>query len=409
MEINSELIRKRAEVALEIAKDLLVDDDDNDDDGGDIDEEEYCCGDNDELEEESKETDRDSGMKTNAKDEKTENYKHKGSRAKKGWLNTVAGVIMRPFGSKLKWNINFNLDVQASNKNSQTKGNSKRNAGASSSTVSQQPTSADATVIKNLKAENRRLGKLADTFLNECIQLKTKASELVEAKEQLLSSRLERERFEKEISELKRCRESLMAEHAAESERHHVTVAQLEKKVQDTCAQLADMTKKCDELCRVGQGKDKELDTLTKQSEAIAQELQQTTEKYQIRFDNLTENLSKMEIEKVEITKRNALIVAEISHNLEQMERGKKEAESKIVAMNNKLGELQNEKYETQNDLEMCRAQMREMQRVVAVLESTQSVTTTSENNKNGLYTCPLCSEQFESLATMQLHAEDCG
>ncbi|XP_052871245.1 uncharacterized protein LOC128276827 [Anopheles cruzii] len=116
-----------------------------------------------------------------------------------------------------------------------------------------------------------------------------------------------------------------------------------------------------------------------------------------------------MENEKMEITERNALIVAEISQNLEQMERSKKEAESKIVAMNNKLSELQNEKYETQNDLEVCRAKMREMQRVIAVLESTQSVTTTKEKNNNGLYTCPLCSEQFESLASMQLHAEDCG
>ncbi|XP_052870217.1 centrosomal protein of 89 kDa-like [Anopheles cruzii] len=312
METNSELIRKRAEVALEITKDLLVDDDD-DDDGGDIDEEEDCCGDYDELEEESRETDRDSdsGTTSNAQDAKTEKHKRKGSREKKGWLNTVAGVIMRPLGSKLKWNINFNLDVQASNKTGQAKGNSKRNADAPSSSNSQQPTSADAVAIKNLKAENRRLGKLADTILNECIQLKEKASELVEANEQLRSSRVECERLEKEISKLKGCRESLMAKHAAESERHRVTVAQLEKKVEDTCAQLADMANKCDELCRVGQGKDKELDTVTKQREAIAQELQKTTEEHRIRFDNLTESLTKMENEKIEITERNALIVAE--------------------------------------------------------------------------------------------------
>ncbi|XP_052871032.1 secreted acidic protein 2-like, partial [Anopheles cruzii] len=98
METNSELIRKRAEVVFEIAKDLLVDDDDNDDDGGDIDEEEDSFGDNDELEEESKETDRDSdgGTTSSAQDAKTEKHKRKGSREKKGWLHTVAGVIVRP-------------------------------------------------------------------------------------------------------------------------------------------------------------------------------------------------------------------------------------------------------------------------------------------------------------------------
>ncbi|XP_049544210.1 uncharacterized protein LOC125956416 isoform X2 [Anopheles darlingi] len=244
METASERIRKRAEAALEIAKDLLdaeADEDEEDESEGEdcrsddalegviddtLDGDEATYSDQEHLSE--TETDKETMIQKHIKDAET-------SPEKRKWIKTLAGVIFRPIVSKFKWNLNVNLDVQASNHNKKsTKKNSKQNRNKPSTseptkeeTGNKKEKSDDAVKIKKLTKENKRLVKLADIFLNECIDLKTKneiLSEEVEiSRQELIDEKKDHDKkyqelvasTEKRIAEIKRSEAAFIAAHAA--------------------------------------------------------------------------------------------------------------------------------------------------------------------------------------------------
>ncbi|XP_049541956.1 optineurin-like [Anopheles darlingi] len=408
METDSERIRKRAETALAIAKDFILDEEDEDIE--DENEAEDCHSDDalkdgiddtfdagatyNREQKELSDTKIDSEEEKHGKDDET-------LQEKKKWLSTIAGIIIRPIGARFKWNLNFNLDIQASNKkrNPAKKKSTDSNRCNDSSIVSQ-PTEVitkdkkaiidDAAKIQNLTKENYRLVKLADIFLDECILLRNKNDHFCEEVNRLRTAEYD----------LERSREGLEA--------HLTEIKKLETALGAADAELSMIKQTFEKRNMEFQRVEQDYKLLTSKYDELASELTMGKQEHNRILADLRQQLQNMANEKSVMITKNESIIKEIIKEKNKTELNLHRAESEIRTLRQRAEELQRETAEGQIKSKAYEQNIQQLQRAIAVIESNQSSNTTRENS-NVSFPCPICGELFKFLADMQLHVEDCN
>uniref|UniRef100_A0A182N200 Uncharacterized protein n=1 Tax=Anopheles dirus TaxID=7168 RepID=A0A182N200_9DIPT len=246
----SKKLQERAETAVELAKDFLLENDDEsfDDDADeddDEDEDEHCvqeeAAEADPAEDDKKNT---NDGKTKANDPATAPEGKKASRGVTKKMKSLMGVVMQPFGSKLKWTLNFNLGVNATNEN--TKRDKTSNAKSASPTTDKEPKkplSPEAEKIKSLESEIKRQRKIAAIYLDDCIKLRTRIGELSEIDGQLTTVKKDNERLKEELLDLQKQRQNLTSSMAAQTEDHRKEIKRLDSELRTAAADLVKIEK----------------------------------------------------------------------------------------------------------------------------------------------------------------------
>ncbi|XP_050092017.1 uncharacterized protein LOC126575384 [Anopheles aquasalis] len=429
METNSERIRKRAETALAIAKDFILDEEDEDvEDENEAEDYHSDVPQNDGIDdtlEEGATNYRDQEQLPDAKidtEEKTHCKDEETLQEKKKWLSTLAGIIIRPLGARFKWNLNFNLDIQASNK----KGNpvkkkptdSKCNNDSTIPNSTSQTTPVvtkdkqvaidDAAKIENLTKEISRLVKLADVFLDECIKLKNKNDLLSEDVNRLQAAEYDLQRSREELIEQKQDFEKKCLELVSESELHIAEIKRLETALRATDAELSKIKNISEKRNMEFQHMEQDQKLLTSKCDVLASELTMSKQEHSRVLADLQQQLHNMENEKFMMINKHSCVIAEIIKEKNETEQKRATAEVEIRTLRQRTEELQRETVEGQIKSKAYEQKIQQLQRAISVIESNQSSNTTRENSNLSL-SCPICGEIFEFLADMQLHVEDCN
>uniref|UniRef100_A0A4Y0BDV0 Uncharacterized protein n=1 Tax=Anopheles funestus TaxID=62324 RepID=A0A4Y0BDV0_ANOFN len=410
----SEKIRQRAETALEYAKDFLLDDESEAEDDTVEDDEEI------ESENGNEEDDHDENDAKENDDEKAKETKSdkdpKSKKSSKGITKKVQklmGVVMDPFGSKINWNFDFNLGVKASNRKEKREGKMDPNTGTAGSTSGKtadkecdnESLSFDAKRIKILEKDNKLLQKYASKFLDGCIRLEQKVSELSKLEGQLAASQADNDRLKSELHDLQDLKQGLIRNLDTQNEKHRNEVKRLDLELNTATESLAKMKltnqKQLEESCRLRA----DLESLAKEKEGLIKKSEQREISYSSELNNLMESLQQTKLENTELTER----VHKLTDNLQITAEQMKESKTKNMQLEQKLRETQSEKHKINAQLDATNTKITELRRAIQILESNPFTTTTAQLQSEGTFTCPLCGASFGSLANMQLHAEDCN
>ncbi|XP_052897305.1 optineurin-like [Anopheles moucheti] len=409
----SQKIRERAETALEYAKDLLLDDENEDEDDmfeDDENESENC----------SKEQDDDGDGKPEAEDEKCKESKSdkdpKGKKSSKGMAKKakrLMDIVMDPFGSKFQWKINFNLGVNASNQKEQQAQKTDQNAGTSGTKAQKTPdkkrddesSSPDAKKIKSLEKDNKELQKLASKFLDGCIRLEKKLSELSKMEGQCYALQADNDRLKGELHDVQKLQQDLTFRLESQSEKHRNEVNRFQTELKNATDSLKQMKlthqNQVEESCRLKN----DLESVSKTKENLKQKMEQQEESYRMELAKLKESLQQSTTENTDLTDR----VHKLSDNLQTTAEQIKEVKLQNTKLKQELNATENEKQKINLRLGASNDKIVELKRAIQILESNPFTTTTAQLQSDGAYSCPLCGAQFDSLANMQLHAEDCN
>ncbi|XP_035788528.1 stress response protein NST1-like [Anopheles albimanus] len=426
METDSERIRKRAETALAIAKDFILDEEDEDvedeNDGEDYPSDGALKGGIDDTLDGGATNHRDRDQLSDTKldtEEKNHCKEEEASQEKKKWLSTIAGIIIRPLGARFKWNLNFNLDIQASNKKrNAVKKNPTDSKCHNDSSITSQITQVgtkdkqviinDATKIENLTKENYRLVKLADIFLSECIQLKNKNYLLSEELNRFQSIEYDLQRSREELTEQRQVNEKKSLELVARSEEHLAEIRRLETALRATDTELSKISKLYEKNKMEIQQMEQDKKLLTAKCDELASEQAMSKQEHSRILTDLQQQLRNMENEKSMMMNKNTCVITEIIQEKNEAEQKVTKAESEIYTLRQRLEQLQMETAEGQIKSKAYEQKIQQLQRAISVIESNQSSNTTTENSSFS-YPCPICGEQFKFLADMQLHIEICS
>ncbi|XP_058178576.1 serine-aspartate repeat-containing protein F-like [Anopheles ziemanni] len=441
-QMASARILQRAETAMEIAGDFLFADEDGDTDDDADEGSENCSedadaeGENDADDETKSNASESAASKSDQKDgERKENDSASNSttdgktkKSEKGVakkLKSLMGVVTRPLGSKLQWRVDFNFE--ASNRAAKTNNRKRDSQPNTVNTADRKKTtrapkdeekpnsSIDAGEIKRLRKENKVLEKLADMFLDEYIQLKRKFGELSEVEGQLAAARSSYDSLKAELKESQSNRESLLNKMAKQSEEHRVEVARLNdelKKIGKDLSKMAQEKKSIEDKHKKNEDAllimRKELENLSSVRDSLKTELMNQEEKFRSESNRFSEDLSKSKNEISELSTHHQSTINELKRDINGAEDRRKLAEVEVLRLQHRLSELENERDTLRSNLNSSTAKVNELRRAIAVLESNASTSTTVDISNKGPFTCPLCGEEFGSLANMQLHAEDC-
>ncbi|XP_053665468.1 optineurin-like [Anopheles marshallii] len=409
----SHIIRQRAETALEYAKDLLLDDENEDEDDTfeDDENESENCG---------KEKDCAADGKPEAEDEKGKEPKSdkdpKGKKSSKGMAKKakrLMNIVMDPFGSKFQWKINFNLGVNASNQKEQQEGKTDQNAGTSGAKAQTTPdkkrddesSSPDAKKIKSLEKDNKELQKLASKFLDGCIRLETKMSELAKMERQCYELQADNDRLKGELRDVQQLQQGLASSLESQSEKHRNEVKRFETELKHATDSLQQIKlthqNQVEESCRLR----KDLESVSKTKENLINQLEQKEKSYLTELTKLKDSIQQATTGNTELTDR----VHKLSDDLQTTAEQIKELKVQNMELQHALSETENEKQRINLRLDASNAKIVELKRAIQILESNPFTTTAAQMQNDGAYSCPLCGVQFDSLANMQLHAEDCN
>ncbi|XP_041773379.1 optineurin [Anopheles merus] len=418
--MTSKHILERAETALELAQEFLLESEDEMFDEDEIDEEEEneseSCDtkeneattpvERENTDDEGKDRKGDSNGKE--KDSTTDPKSKKSSKGMGKKLKSLMGVVMQPLGSKVNWKIDFNLGVNASNQKDKSgnKVNSKiEKADAPRNPKKSEQLSENDKKIASLENENKRLEKIAHKFLDECIRLKTRVGELSEVEAQLTAVKADNERLKAELLEQQKLRQSLAENLATQTEEHRKEVKRLDEELR---VAKTDFTKlKCksqeqeQEILRLR----KELEALSTQHANLKKEMDCKAEQYLLEVTKLNESLEQIETEKSELN----LLLEKLKADLQIAHEHNTNASTQNAQLQQKMRAMENDKNMIALQYEASNAKVSELRRAIHVLESNAFTTTTAQTPSDGSFSCPICGAQFTSLANMQLHAEDCN
>uniref|UniRef100_A0A182ILH3 C2H2-type domain-containing protein n=1 Tax=Anopheles atroparvus TaxID=41427 RepID=A0A182ILH3_ANOAO len=150
------------------------------------------------------------------------------------------------------------------------------------------------------------------------------------------------------------------------------------------------------------------LESLTSIRDKLKTELCKQEEMHHAETTRLIENLERVEKEKNESAVQYQEAIDMFKRDTVNLEKRATKAEMENVRLQREISELENERASLRTNLNSSMAKVNELRRAIAVLESNPSTSTTVGTANKGLFSCPLCGQEFGSLANMQLHAEDC-
>lgn len=436
--MGSKEIIQHAKNALLYDNDLLLEEDDE------IEDEEYTDEEATESEGENCNEDEDAASKSGEDgtgqnendDEKTMATKSKkntpkSKKSSKGIFKKIRSALDPTGLRKINWRVGLNLDMAASNmkdpKETKTDDKDDRSAVA--------PLLPDTKKIKNLEKENKKLAKLAKKYLEGCIRLKQRVSELSKVEDQLSTLqadydnlkagciRLKRRlsglsEVEEQFSTLQADYDGLKAELLQHQKLHQDFKTSMETQNTEYREQLEQLNaelkiaiermekmkatneEQVNETCRLK----KELEAIASQKENISELFENTELSYRFQVDELETCLQQARKENTELTER----ILKIEGNFETAEKQISESSFENMVLQQKLQETECERDWIKSLIEACSAKTIKLSRIVQTLEVNPSRITTHEMQTGRTFSCPTCRAKFDRMANMHLHAQDC-
>uniref|UniRef100_A0A182Q3M6 Uncharacterized protein n=1 Tax=Anopheles farauti TaxID=69004 RepID=A0A182Q3M6_9DIPT len=340
------------------------------------------------------------------KDPVTERKNKKKSQAVFKRLKNVMSRISNPFGFNTEFEVDVKVALNASNVKARRgkTSNAKPNDAETAQVESDKPMLPEATTIKNMQTHIKDLMIIARGCFNEYIKLKTQMGKLSETEGQLATVKNENERLKDELLEMQKQRQNSSSSAAEQTEAYRKEINRLDSELRAAEANLFKMQKADKDHRDALNEANKALETLTCQHDKLKSEIEKKEEIHKLEVNKLNESLHVKETEKTELRTH----VQEIQQELQTALLQCNELKEERTKLQQKISDLQILNFNIKANYEASNAKVVDLQRAIHVLESSSSTTTTLQGRGDG-YNCPLCAGHFDSLANLQLHAEDCG